>query len=170
MIKASVPSWSDASKPLAARVEALFAAMTLEEKVAQLGSAWPEAQISDNVGPVQGTSPAAVPFQEAIRHGLGHLTRPFGTRPIEPLDGARRLARLQRQIVETSRLGVPAIAHEECLTGFTTLQATVFPTPLACAASFDCDAIEHVARLIGEDMRAVGVHQGLAPVVDVVRD
>ena len=69
-----------------------------------------------------------------------------------------------------TRLGVPAIAHDECLTGFTTFGATVFPTALAWAATFDPELVERMTRAIGESMHAVGVHQGLSPVLDVVRD
>ena len=82
----------------------------------------------------------------------------------------RKLAELQSELVARTRLGMPAIAHEECLTGFTTLGATVFPTPLALAATFDVELVEAMATRIGEGMRAVGVHQGLSPVLDVVRD
>ncbi len=70
----------------------------------------------------------------------------------------------------SQRLGIPAIAHEECLTGLAAYGATAFPTPLAWAATFDEALVEQMARAIGEDMRAIGVHQGLAPVVDVVKD
>ena len=65
---------------------------------------------------------------------------------------------------------MPAIAHDECLTGFTTFHATVFPTALAWAATFDPGLVERMTRAIGESMHAVGVHQGLSPVLDVVRD
>jgi beta-glucosidase-like glycosyl hydrolase len=82
----------------------------------------------------------------------------------------RKLAELQSELVARTRLGVPAIAHEECLTGFTTLGATVFPTPLGMAATFDVELVEAMATRIGEGMRAVGIHQGLSPVLDVVRD
>jgi beta-glucosidase-like glycosyl hydrolase len=110
------------------------------------------------------------PFEQASAHGIGQITRPLGTQPIDPVDGARRLADLQRDLVARTRLGVPAIAHEECLTGFTTFGATVFPTPLALAATFEPEAVERMTRAIGESMRAVGAHQGLSPVMDVVRD
>jgi beta-glucosidase len=79
-------------------------------------------------------------------------------------------AALQSELVGRTRLGIPAIAHEECLTGFTTLGATVFPAPLGMAATFDVELVEAMAKRIGEGMRAVGVHQGLLPVLDVVRD
>ena len=69
-----------------------------------------------------------------------------------------------------SRFGIPALVHEECLTGFAAWQATAFPAPLSWGASFDPDLVEQMAALIGRAMRAVGVHQGLAPVLDVTRD
>ena len=68
------------------------------------------------------------------------------------------------------RFGIPALAHEECLTGFTTWQATIYPTPLAWGASFDPGLVEAMAAQIGAALRSVGIHQGLAPVLDVVRD
>src|SRR5690606_5397813 len=60
--------------------------------------------------------------------------------------------------------------HEECLTGFTAYGATVYPAAIAWAATFDPDLVARMATAIGRDMRSVGVHQGLAPVLDVVRD
>ena len=77
----------------------------------------------------------------------------------------------QREVVLTdSRLGVPALVHEECLTGFTTYGATVYPASIAWGATFDPGLVERMAAAIGRDMAAVGVHQGLSPVLDVVRD
>ena len=69
-----------------------------------------------------------------------------------------------------TRLGIPAIVHEECLTGLAAWKAATFPTPLAWGASFDPETVEEMARLIGDSMRTLGIHQGLAPVLDVIRD
>ncbi|MCC3765904.1 glycoside hydrolase family 3 C-terminal domain-containing protein [Glycomyces sp. TRM65418] len=169
-----VDTWRDPAAPVEARVEALLAEMTVEEKLAQLGSFWPPRSIVGDDGEVAPMEDAMnggpKTLEDASLHGLGHLTRAFGTEPVAPAEGAAALERMQRGIVERSRLGVPAIAHEECLTGFTTLGATVYPTSLAWAATFAPDLIERMARHIGADMRAVGVHQGLSPVLDVVRD
>ena len=60
--------------------------------------------------------------------------------------------------------------HEECLTGFTSYGATVYPAAIAWGATFDPDLVERMAAAIGRDMAALGIHQGLAPVLDVVRD
>ena len=103
-------------------------------------------------------------------HGLGHLTRVFGSAPVTAAEGAAELVRQQRVVLEGSRLGIPALVHEECLTGFTTYGATVYPAAIAWGATFDPDLVERMAAAIGRDMAAVGVHQGLSPVLDVVRD
>jgi beta-glucosidase-like glycosyl hydrolase len=163
--------WTDTTRPLPERVEALLAEMTLDEKLAQLGSVWVGAELgSGNVAPMQEAFADPASFEEASANGIGHITRPLGTSPVDPVDGARRLAELQSDLIARTRLKLPAIAHEECLTGFTTYGATVFPTPLGLAATFDPDGVERMTAAIGESMRAVGAHQGLSPVLDVVRD
>jgi beta-xylosidase len=164
--------WRDPSRPAAERVADLLSRMTLEEKAAQLTSAWLGDQPQDsNVAPMQGElRDAEPPLAELIRDGLGQLTRVFGTRPVPPADAARTLSGLQAQVVAASRFGIPAVAHEECLTGFATWTATIFPTPLAWGASFDPDLVGEMAAAIGTSMRTVGVHQGLSPVLDVTRD
>ncbi|MFI7421258.1 glycoside hydrolase family 3 N-terminal domain-containing protein [Nonomuraea sp. NPDC049684] len=179
--------WLDPALPVAERVEALLQELTLEEKVAQLGSRWvgndmaheeaapapdPDGAGTHNVAPMQDVFAASgtVPLGEAARHGLGHLTRVFGSVPVTVAEGAAEVVRLQREVVGLSRLGIPALVHEECLTGFTTYGATVYPAAIAWAATFDPGLVERMAAAIGRDMRAVGAHQGLSPVLDVVRD
>jgi beta-glucosidase-like glycosyl hydrolase len=195
----ATPGWRDTTLSVAERVDALLAQMTLEEKVGQLGSRWvgndmEETQdsagdeagsLSDtaggdqaedtaalNVAPMQDVFAASgtVPLEEASRHGLGHLTRVYGSVPVTPAEGAAELVRLQRTVLDGSRLGIPALVHEECLTGFTAYGATVYPAAIAWGATFDPGLVERMAAAIGRDMAAVGVHQGLSPVLDVVRD
>lgn len=169
----SVPTatWRDPSRTTGERVEALLAELSLEEKVAQLGSVWLGFGTTvGDVAPMQNVFSRATSFAEATAHGLGQLTRVFGTAPVSPAEGVRRLHALQRSVIEGSRLQIPAVVHEECLTGFTTYQATVYPTSLAWAATFDPALVHQMASAIGRDMAAVGVHQGLSPVLDVVRD
>jgi beta-xylosidase len=163
--------WTDTERPLAERVEALLAEMTLDEKLAQLASVWVGAELSSgDVAPMAEAFSDPAPWPEASAHGMGHITRPLGTSPVDPAEGARKLAELQADLVGRTRLKIPAIAHEECLTGFTTYGATVFPTPLGLAATFDPELVERMTVAIGESMRATGAHQGLSPVLDVVRD
>lgn len=169
---ASPGAWRDPSRPTAERVADLLGQMTLDEKVAQLTSVWPGDQPRDsNVAPMQGEFGAPeAPFAELVRDGLGQLTRVFGTRPVPPADALRTLRDLQAQVVAASRFGIPAVAHEECLTGFAAWTATIFPTPLAWGASFDPELVGEMAAATGTTMRALGVHQGLSPVLDVTMD
>jgi beta-xylosidase len=172
VVEQDMQLWRDPSRPAAERVADLLARMTLEEKTAQLTSVWLGDQPQDsNVAPMQGElRSAGPPLAELIRDGLGQLTRVFGTRPVPPADAVRALRGLQAQIVTASRFAIPAVAHEECLTGFAAWTATIFPTPLAWGASFHPDLVREMAAAIGASMRAVGVHQGLSPVLDVTRD
>lgn len=163
--------WRDPALPVATRVDALVAAMTLEEKVAQLYGVWVGADgDGGEVAPHQHEMDDEIDLDELLPRGLGQLTRPFGSAPVDPALGALSLMRTQERIVAGSRFGIPAIAHEECLAGFAAWGATAYPVPLAWGASFNPTLVKRMAQLIGEDMRAVGVHQGLAPVLDVVRD
>lgn len=160
--------WRDTTRSARERAELLVAELTLEEKAAQLGSVW-LTDAADDFAPRLDDDRASTPA-DPFTGGLGQLTRVFGTEPITVAEGVRRLRELQARIVDGQRLGIPALAHEECLTGLAAFGATAYPTPLAWAATFDEDLVRRMARRIGEDMRALGIHQGLAPVVDVVKD
>ncbi|NGO70801.1 glycoside hydrolase family 3 N-terminal domain-containing protein [Streptomyces boncukensis] len=190
--------WQDTGLPAERRAADLVSRMTLEEKLAQLAGVWPGSTATGaDVAPMQhemtgaqgaadagdagsagdaGAAGAAGDGGDAagpealLPHGPGHLTRPFGTAPVDPAAGAAALARDQSRIAGANRFGIPALAHEECLTGFTAWGATVFPTPLAWGASFDPGLVRRMAAAIGGSLRSVGVHQGLAPVLDVLRD
>ena len=151
------------------RVRDLVARMTLEEKLAQVVGFWEKSE-GEAVAPLQGEFEEERGLDDVVAHGLGHLTRVYGTRPVDPVERARWLWERQRWFVSGTRLGIPALVHEECLTGLAAWGAATFPTPLAWGASFDTDLVERMAALIGGSMRELGVHQGLAPVLDVVRD
>lgn len=165
------PLWRDTTLPVDARVEALMSQMTTAEKVAQLYGVWVGASDDgDDVAPHQHDLSDDVDLDELLPAGLGQLTRPFGTAPVDPAVGALSLMRAQQRIVAANRFGIPAIAHEECLAGFATWGATAYPVPLSWGATFDPDLVREMGARIGDDLRSVGVHQGLAPVLDVVRD
>ncbi|MCP1412871.1 glycoside hydrolase family 3 N-terminal domain-containing protein [Paenarthrobacter sp. A20] len=153
-------------------VEHLIREMTLEEKLAQLVGVWVNASTDgDSVAPLQNQMAGDTrSWEEIIADGLGQITRMYGTVPVEPAEGARRLAAAQEQIMAASRFGIPAQVHEECLAGLAAWKATAFPVPLAWGATFNPGLVQVMAARIGTSMRALGVHQGLAPVLDVVRD
>ncbi len=151
------------------RVRALHARMTLEEKLAQLVGYWVDKG-DEVVAPMAGEMANPGAYEEITANGIGQLTRVYGTRPVDPAERAKWLWGEQRRLRRETRLGIPALVHEECLTGLAAWKAATFPTPLAWGASFDAELVEEMAALIGASMRELGIHQGLAPVLDVVRD
>ena len=168
-------SYKDPSAPIAKRVENLLSQMTLPEKLAQMHALWlvlsedgmhkmrPDASNDFSTG-----DPEKV--KRLFVNGLGQITRPLGTIGVDPVKGVRALNRFQRDIVEGTRLGIPVMSHEECLSGLMAQGATLFPTPLSMAGTWNPDLIEKVGRAIGAECRSIGCHQGLAPVLDVSRD
>jgi beta-glucosidase len=154
--------YRDASLPREERVEDLLRRMTLDEKAAQLGSAWvfqlaSGMEVSENGA-------------ELLRNGLGQVTRISGASSLDA-EGAARLANaIQRRLVEETRLGIPAIVHEEICSGLMAREAVVFPQAIGLASTWEPDLAEELADAIRVQMRAVGAHQGLSPVLDVCRD
>jgi len=106
--------WRDPAADVGARVGDLMARMTVREKVAQLYGVWVGIDSAGgDVAPHQHELAAApASWEELIRDGIGQLTRPFGTKPIEPPAGARALARSQRQIMAAGRFRIHSHVHE----------------------------------------------------------
>jgi beta-glucosidase len=146
--------------------------MTLEEKLAQIVGYWLDQ--NGVVAPMQGEMAAgqkpAGNLSEVTVHGIGHYTRVYGTRPVAAAERAARLWNEPRRLKRETRLGIPALVHEECLTGLAAWKAATFPTPLAWGAAFHPALVQEMARAIGDSMKQLGIHQGLAPVLDVIRD
>ncbi len=97
----STETWRDPAATAADRVRDLLARMTVREKIAQLSGLWVNVGgASGRVAPHQHESvSSAGPWETLISHGVGQLTRPYGTAPVSPADGARALASTQRQII-----------------------------------------------------------------------
>ncbi len=165
--------YQDSSRPVDERASDLLARMTFEEKAAQMHALWLILSDDGRHRPRQddftgGTDPDVV--QKSLRQGLGQITRPLGSHGVDARTGVRALNRLQKFLCEETRLGIPALSHEECLVGLMARGATMFPSALAYGATWNPDLIERAAGAIGREARSVGCHQGLAPVLDVSRD
>lgn len=154
-------------------IDVLVRNMTIDEKVAQLYAAWLVIEengdfsvksIAGNASEIKATK------EEVLKFGIGQITRPFGTRPIDPISGRKGINVLQKYLVEKTRLGIPAILHEECLAGLMVQNATQFPTGINYGSTWDENIVKSAADVIRCEMKSIGVHQGLAPVLDVARD
>ena len=159
----TVAVYRDPTRPTAERIADLLAQMTLEEKVAQLGSAW-VFQLADGpeLDPVRG--------DELLRHGLGQVTRISGASSLDAAQAAGLANAIQRRLVDGTRLGIPAVVHEEICSGMMSRGSTIFPQAIGVAASWDPSLAGTLADAVREQMRAMGAHQGLSPVLDICRD
>ncbi|AJY46341.1 glycoside hydrolase family 3 N-terminal domain-containing protein [Martelella endophytica] len=167
------PDYKNAGLSIEVRISDLLKRMTVEEKIAQLHAAWLVlSEDGEHRARADAFTGSADPetLRTMLSSGLGQITRPLGTRSIDAAHGVRALNRLQKFMLEETRLGIPVMSHEECLSGLMAKGATLFPSSLAYGATFDPALIERVGKAIGEEARAVGCHQGLAPVLDVARD
>ncbi len=156
-------AYHDPALPVSERVRDLLARMTLEEKVAQLGSAW-VFQLAD--GPELDTARAAA----LLRHGLGQVTRISGASSLRGQEAAVLANAIQRHLVTATRLGIPAIVHEEICSGLMSRGSTIFPQAIGVASTWEPDLNADLADAVRVQMRAIGAHQGLSPVLDVCRD
>lgn len=140
----------------AKRAQDLLARMTLDEKLAQLGCVWSTALVEDD----------AFSERKAARllaHGTGRITRIGAATGLSPRGRAAFANAIQRHLASRTRLGIPAIVHEESTAGFTARDATQFPQAIGLASTWQPELIERVGRVIREQMRAVGARQTLAP-------
>lgn len=162
--QSSKPPYLDPNLPIEYRVRDLLSRMTLEEKVAQLYSV-------DVSKLLDGRRFSVEKARELLKHGVGQITRVSGSRiGLTPREAAEVANAIQRFLREETRLGIPAIVHEECLAGFMAFNATSFPQAINLASTWNPQLVERVAEVIRRQMRAVGAHQGLAPVLDIARD
>ena len=155
--------WLDAALQIELRVDALLPAMTLPEKIAQLGSLW-IYEIADDQGL---NRPWA---QERMTNGLGQVTRLAGGSSLGPVETAQLANAIQKFLLEETRLGIPALVHDECCSGFLANGATNFPQIIGVASTWEPELVTAMTEVIRTQMRAVGVHHGLAPVIDIARD
>jgi len=147
------------------RVQDLIQRMALEEKVAQLGSIPATEFLEDGKFSIEKAT-------KLLKNGIGQITRIAGSRGINlsPREAAEIANEIQRFLIEETRLKIPAIVHEECLSGFMARDATTFPQAIGLASTWNPNLVQRVASVIREQMKATGAHQGLSPVLDVVRD
>jgi len=140
-------SHSQKRQNVEARINALLARMTLEEKLGQLQQL--DGEANGNFRPEH---------LQMARQGL--LGSTLNVR------GAQKTNQLQRIAVTESRLKIPLIFGFDVIHGY----RTIFPIPLGEAASWDPAAVERSAGIAAAEARAAGVHWTFAPMVDIARD
>jgi beta-xylosidase len=155
--------YRDAQATIPERVADLVTRMTLAEKVAQLGSVW-AFEIAGTDGLDRERS------ADLLGSGMGEITRLAGSTNLPPAAVARAANEIQHYLVEETRLGIPAIIHEECLHGLLASGAACFQQAIGAGATFDPGLLEAMAVSIRRRMLATGARHALGPVLDIARD
>jgi beta-glucosidase len=155
-------TYKDASLPVRERVKDLLKRMTIEEKTAQLMGLW--------VGGVEDFNPEIFDDQAKAKEIFGK-----GCHSIHPSNiGVKATVeirnRIQKYLVEETRLGIPAIFVDEGQHGMMRPESTVFPQAIGLACSWDVDLFEKVYGVVAYEMRSRGAHHALTPVIDTCRD
>ncbi|MDX2533448.1 glycoside hydrolase family 3 N-terminal domain-containing protein [Streptomyces scabiei] len=141
----------------------LLGRMTLHEKVAQLTSLIPTMLFD-----AKGIRPDVAAAK--LANGIGYIEPHMGGFPANAAELARLNNAVQRHLVENTRLGIPAIMHIEALNGVNAPTFTSFPTAIALAATWDTTGVGEMAALTRRQMRSVGLHHALSPLLDIARD
>jgi beta-glucosidase len=163
-------AYKNSRLPVDQRVADLLSRMTLEEKVAQLTCLWssrPQVNPQTNFATDRGDfSPDKA--AEVMKHGIGQIARQREQK--DPRQGATFANAVQKWLIENTRLGIPAILHDEILHGHMAKGSTSFPQPIALATTWDPEFISKVFTAGALETRARGSHQVLGPNLDLARD
>jgi beta-glucosidase len=151
------------TKSINKRISDLLGEMTLDEKLAQLGACWIYDLQTKGKFDLQKA-------ESKLKPGIGQISRLGGASTFDPILAAKTANAIQRFLVERTRLGIPAIIHEECCSGAMILGGTMYPQMIGLASSFQPELAQEMTATIRKQLRAIGAHQGLAPVLDVARD
>ena len=142
------------------RVDELLAGMTPAEKAGQLTQYFYFRLPGDTENPALGLDVDTQPLMVEAALGRGEAgSLLFVTNPAE-------INRLQRLAVEGNRFGIPVLFGFDVIHGL----RTIFPVPIAMAASWDPETIERGQAVAAREARAVGIHWAFAPMVDIARD
>ena len=168
--RAQEADYRNANLPVERRVADLLARMTIEEKAAQMTTLWvrkpQQKRPNGNFGDRGDFSPeeAAV----VMKHGIGEIARQ--RERTDARRGATYANAVQKWLKENTRLGIPAILHDEILHGLMAVGGTHFPTPLAMASSWDTELITKVFTAAALETRLRGSQHVLGPNLDLARD
>ncbi|MEJ2564284.1 MAG: glycoside hydrolase family 3 N-terminal domain-containing protein, partial [Anaerolineales bacterium] len=111
------------------RIDDLVSQMNLDEKISQMGSCWMyELQTQGEIDEEK--------IAARLGSGIGQITRVAGASTLDPVSAAKTVNRLQKYLLDKTRLGIPAIVHEECCSGAMVLGGTMFPQMIGLASTF----------------------------------
>ena len=150
-------------KDVEQQIDELYSKMSQEERIAQLRSMYMESLFDE-----QGQLDTAK-CRQLIPNGLGHFCQFCLQKPRDPNEIRDRVAALQDWLIHNTPNGIPALFHEEVLSGINTLGATIYPQQIGQAGSFNPELAQLKTIQTSEELRQMGGVLALSPMVDVCR-
>ena len=145
------------------QVDELYNKMSNEERIAQLRSMYMD-ELFDEQGKLD-----TAKCKELIPYGIGHFSQFAMQKPRDPNELRDRAAAIQDWLIHNTPNGIPALLHEEVLSGVNTLGATIYPQQIGQAGSFNPQLAELKTLQTSTLMRKMGGVLALSPMVDVCR-
>ncbi len=145
------------------QIDALYNRMSQQERITQLRSMYMDTLFNE-----QGQLDTAR-CRQMIPYGIGHFSQYASQKPTDPNVLRDRVAAVQQWLMTSTPNGIPALYHEEVLTGVNTRGATIYPQQIGQACSFNTELAELKTRQTGKVMRQMGGVLSLSPMVDVCR-
>ena len=153
----------NAATDIEQQVDELYGKMTNEERIAQLKSMYMD-DLFDGEGRLD-----TAKCRELIPYGIGHFSQFAMQQPRDPNELRNRTAAVQGWLIHNTPNGIPALLHEEVLSGVNTLGSTIYPQQIGQAGSFNPALAELKTRQTSIVMRKMGGVLALSPMVDVCR-
>ncbi len=144
-------------------LDELYQTMTMEERVAQLHGIRPEFLIGED-GKL-----SIAKCKELIPDGVGHVSQFAVMQDLQGNELRDFVRDLQNYLINDTRLGIPAIFHEEAITGFASKGATTYPQQIGVACAWNPELVELKSKQTASLMRDMGATMALSPMVDVIR-
>ncbi|WP_075591079.1 glycoside hydrolase family 3 N-terminal domain-containing protein [Labilibacter marinus] len=156
----STPPFS--SPELDAKVEKLMSTMTLDEKLAQIEGIRPMDIMEDGKISLE-------KCREVIPHGIGHFCQFSSGLTMSPNELRDFVREIQHYLMTETKTKIPAIFHEEAITGFSTQGATTYPQQIGMGCAWNPDLIKKITNTTRLNMRAAGATFALSPMLDISR-
>lgn len=147
-----------------AKVDNLYNRMTQEERVMQLRSCMMDV-LFDEEGKLDSAK-----CDSLIPNGIGHFCQFASQKPLDPDILRDKVAAVQDWLIHNTPSGIPALFHEEVLSGVNTLGSTIYPQQIGQACSFNPELMELKTRQTSSALRKMGGALALSPMVDVCRN
>ena len=149
-------------KQYEALVNAVYDRLSVEDRAAQLFGIYPSELMVDGVFSLE-------KCKEVIPYGAGHICQLSSSQSLNADELRQLIADIQDYMVNHTPAGIPAVIHDECITGVTAKGATAYPQQMAVACTWDPALLSVKMRQTARSMRDLGEEFALSPMVDIIR-